>query len=90
VPVDRFFTPEDRCDLIVTHNFLVGWLVRHALGAPADRWLGLNAAHASLTVIRCRDGRPPALVSFNDLAHLPAELRWTGFPPGACPVIHVN
>ncbi|MGZ3599669.1 MAG: histidine phosphatase family protein, partial [Ktedonobacterales bacterium] len=31
---------EARHELVVTHNFLVGWLVRHALDAPRWRWLG--------------------------------------------------
>ena len=42
----------DRRELVVTHNFLVGWLVRAALDAPNWRWLSLNHANAGLTVIR--------------------------------------
>jgi len=70
----------DRRDLIVTHAFLIGWFVRHALDAPEWRWLGLNAANAALAVIRCTTDRPPMLASVNDMAHLPPDLRWTGFP----------
>lgn len=66
--------------LVVTHSFLVAWFVRHALGAPERGWLGVNAANAGLTVVRCLPGRGCRLLTFNDLAHLPAELRWTGFP----------
>ncbi|MFJ7064850.1 histidine phosphatase family protein [Streptomyces sp. NPDC101115] len=72
---------EPRHELVVTHNFLTGWLVRAALGAPPWRWLGINHANAALTVIRYAPGRPPALLLFNDTGHLPTELRWTGFPP---------
>ncbi|MFJ6940200.1 histidine phosphatase family protein [Streptomyces sp. NPDC101132] len=72
---------EPRHELLVTHNFLVGWLVRAALDAPNWRWLGINHANAALTVIRYAPGRPPAVLLFNDTGHLPAELRWTGFPP---------
>ncbi|MFI8101073.1 histidine phosphatase family protein [Streptomyces sp. NPDC086023] len=72
---------EPRHELLVTHNFLVGWLVRAALDAPQWRWLGINHANAALTVIRYAPGRPPAVLLFNDTGHLPAELRWTGFPP---------
>ncbi|MFB7230202.1 histidine phosphatase family protein [Streptomyces fimicarius] len=72
---------EPRHELLVTHNFLVGWLVRAALEAPKSRWLGVNHANAALTVIRYAPGRAPALLLFNDTGHLPAELRWTGFPP---------
>jgi broad specificity phosphatase PhoE len=68
----------ERHDLVVTHNFLIGWLVRHALDAPDWRWLGLDHANASLTVIRYSPGLPSALLLQNDLRHLPADLRWTG------------
>lgn len=71
---------EPRHELVVTHNFLVGWLVRAALDAPKWRWMGINHANAALTVIRYAPGRPPAVLLFNDTGHLPAELRWTGFP----------
>ncbi|WP_329374811.1 histidine phosphatase family protein [Streptomyces sp. NBC_01483] len=72
---------EPRHELVVTHNFLVGWLVRAALDAPKWRWLGINHANAALTVIRYTPDRPPAVLLFNDTGHLPTELRWTGFPP---------
>jgi broad specificity phosphatase PhoE len=39
----------DRHELVVTHNFLIAWLVRQALDAPPWRWLGLNVGHAALT-----------------------------------------
>jgi probable phosphoglycerate mutase len=67
-------------DLIVTHNFLIGWFIAHALHAPDWRWIGLNQQNCALTVILYQRGLPPALVSFNDAAHLPDQLRWTGFP----------
>lgn len=70
----------DTHELIVTHNFLVAWFVRHALGAPDSRWLGLNQGNCALTTILYRPDRPPALLRFNDMAHLPEPLRWTGLP----------
>ncbi|MFF4381272.1 histidine phosphatase family protein [Kitasatospora sp. NPDC001547] len=83
--VERFTGPvpggEERHELVVTHAFLVGWLVRHALDAPAWRWLGVNAANAALTVLRYTPGRPPAVLLLNDQGHLPEELHWTGYPP---------
>ncbi|MGW2377506.1 histidine phosphatase family protein [Kitasatospora sp. NPDC001683] len=83
--VERFTGPvpggEDRHELVVTHAFLVGWLVRHTLDAPGWRWLGLNAANAALTVLRFTPGRPSSVLLLNDQSHLPEELRWTGFPP---------
>ncbi|MFD7888691.1 histidine phosphatase family protein [Streptomyces albidoflavus] len=80
----RFTGPADgdevRRELLVTHAFLAAWLVRDALDAPPWRWIGLNHANTGLTVIRYTPGRPTALMLFNDLGHLPEELRWTGFP----------
>ncbi|MEU5024774.1 histidine phosphatase family protein [Streptomyces milbemycinicus] len=72
---------EPRHELVVTHNFLIGWLVRAALDAPDWRWLGLNHANAALTVIRYAPGRLSSVLFYNDMSHLPADLCWTGFPP---------
>ncbi|MFJ5874080.1 histidine phosphatase family protein [Streptomyces sp. NPDC093088] len=72
---------EPRHELVVTHNFLIAWLVRAALDAPEWRWMGINQANAALTVIRYAPGRAPSILLFNDTGHLPADLRWTGFPP---------
>ncbi|MEV4222284.1 histidine phosphatase family protein [Nonomuraea sp. NPDC049725] len=70
-----------RHELVVTHNFLIGWLVRAALDAPQWRWLGLNHGNAALTVIRYAPDRPASVLFYNDMGHLPPELRWTGFQP---------
>jgi probable phosphoglycerate mutase len=83
--LDRYARPPDPAgsdvhQLLVTHSFLVSWFVRHALDAPPARWLGLNSGNAALTVILYRADRPPTLLVFNDMAHLPPHLRWTGFP----------
>ena len=72
-------TREDRHDLLITHNFVISWFVREVLEAPEWRWMTLNQAHCGLTVLAQKPGRPWALVSHNDLAHLPFELR-TGLP----------
>src|SRR5688572_13348086 len=60
----RFAVPAARetHELVITHSFLIGWFVRDALGAPPERWLGLNTGNAALTVIRYSDDRPPALM----------------------------
>ncbi|TLQ45127.1 histidine phosphatase family protein [Streptomyces marianii] len=70
-----------RHELVVTHNFLIGWLIRAALDAPEWRWMGLNHSNGALTVIRYAPGKPSSVLFCNDMRHLPAELRWTGFPP---------
>ncbi|WP_428949974.1 histidine phosphatase family protein [Streptomyces sp. cg35] len=71
---------QPRHELVVTHNFLVAWLVRDALDAPSWRWIGLSHANAALTVIRYAPDRPASLLVYNDTGHLPRDLRWTGLP----------
>jgi serine/threonine-protein phosphatase PGAM5 len=75
----------DSHELIVTHNFLIGWLVSHALAAPPWRWIGLNQMNGGLTVIAYQAAAPPRLICFNDAGHLPPALRWTGFPSTVIP-----
>jgi len=70
---------DDRHELLVTHNFVIAWFVREALGAAAWRWIGLNQAHAGLTIIRVRTAKPPVLISHNDVGHLPPDIL-TGLP----------
>jgi probable phosphoglycerate mutase len=79
--VSEWMTPslEDRHSLLITHNFVIGWFVREVFEAPAWRWMGTNQANCGLTIIRVRSVKSPELVTHNDLAHLPAELR-TGMP----------
>ncbi|WP_436536056.1 histidine phosphatase family protein [Actinoplanes sp. HUAS TT8] len=68
----------DTYEVLVTHAYPIAWLVREALEAPLVRWLSLDSANTGLTVIEYRTGLAPTLVMFNDMSHLPAELRWTG------------
>ncbi len=74
--VRRFTGPveghEESHELVVTHAFLVSWLVRHAMDAPEWRWVGLNPDNAALTVIRYSPGRVSSLLFYNDMSHLPA------------------
>ena len=53
---------EDRHDLLITHNFVIAWLVREALGAPDWRWLSINQANCGLTVLTQKTGRPWSLL----------------------------
>jgi probable phosphoglycerate mutase len=61
--------------VLVTHAFVVGWFVRHALDAPRWRWMGLNPSHASLSVLHLRAEAPANLLGFDDLGHLTPGLR---------------
>jgi len=44
--LERFARPGgpdgDEYELVVTHNFLAGWLVSQAMAGPPWRWLGVN------------------------------------------------
>jgi serine/threonine-protein phosphatase PGAM5 len=60
----------DRHELLITHNFVIGWFVRHVLDAPTWRWIGLNQANCGLTTVQWDTERPPTLISFNDTGHL--------------------
>ncbi|MGB3169024.1 MAG: histidine phosphatase family protein [Rhodococcus sp. (in: high G+C Gram-positive bacteria)] len=71
---------DDLHEVLITHAYPIAWLIRHALDAPAARWLGLSSANAALTVIENRPELPPSIVMFNDMSHLRADLQWTGFP----------
>lgn len=71
--------PGDAHDLLITHNFVIAWLVREALQMPEWRWMTFNQANCGLTVLAQKPGRPWSLITHNDVAHLPAELR-TGLP----------
>lgn len=55
--------------LAVTHAFVLAWFVRCAMDSPPHRWMGLNPANASISVIDIRPSGP-VLQSFNDTGHL--------------------
>ena len=87
--LERFARPgddhHDTYELVVTHNFLVGWLVSQALEAPPWRWMGVNQMNCAVSIIGYLPASPAALISFNDACHLPPQLRWTGFPAALKP-----
>lgn len=70
---------EDVHELLITHNFVIAWFVREVLQSPEWRWMTLNQAHCGLTVLAQKQGRPWTVLSHNDTAHLPVEMR-TGLP----------
>jgi probable phosphoglycerate mutase len=72
---------EEHREVVITHAYLVGWLVTAALDSPPWRWVSVGVANAGLTIIRYTPQSPSSVVTLNDLEHLPPELRWTGFPP---------
>lgn len=87
----RFIRPNSRGqrathEVAVTHAYPIAWIVREVLEAPASRWMALaGVANAALTVIELNTGEPASVVMFNDMSHLPPDLRWTGFAGGKQP-----
>ena len=79
--VAEFLQPRrgERHELLITHNFVIGWFVRAVLGAPDWRGISINQANCGLTVLLQKPGRPWTLVTHNDTGHLPVEMR-TGLP----------
>jgi phosphohistidine phosphatase SixA len=71
----------ERHELVITHAFQVAWFVRDALETPESRWRDVIPANTGLTVIRYFPSGRTRVIVFNDLSHLPPELRWTGSPP---------
>jgi broad specificity phosphatase PhoE len=61
----------DRRELLITHNFVIGWFVRHVLEAPWWRWMNLSQSNCALTILQISTSEPAALVAFNDTGHLP-------------------
>ncbi|WP_047867437.1 histidine phosphatase family protein [Nocardiopsis sp. RV163] len=60
----------ERHEAVITHAYLVAWIVCVALDAPVWRWTTLAPANAALTVLRYSPGRPASVLAFNDTAHL--------------------
>ncbi|KAA9143500.1 histidine phosphatase family protein [Microbacterium lushaniae] len=75
----------ERHEVLITHDYPIAWLVRHALESPPARWLDLTSANAALTVLTYRAEAAPTVMMFNDMSHLSDDLRWTGFRPALRP-----
>jgi broad specificity phosphatase PhoE len=60
----------DRTLVAVTHAFVIGSFVGHALAAPADAWLKLPIANASITELRSRPSGEWAVARVSDTGHL--------------------
>jgi serine/threonine-protein phosphatase PGAM5 len=77
---DRYLAGGTGVEVAVSHGNLIRWLVAAALGAdPA--WFQLADYHCGLSAIVLRPGRRPALLAYNDVGHLPPELRGDEYPP---------
>lgn len=66
---------EVRRELVVSHGNLINWFAARALDAPPAAWMTPTDYHCGLTTILYRAGEPARLVTYNDVGHLPADLR---------------
>lgn len=57
-------------EVLITHAYPVAWMVREALGAPAESWLSLaGMPNTGLTVLEYGEG-PAVVHCVGDLSHL--------------------
>ncbi|MBV2363320.1 histidine phosphatase family protein [Streptomonospora nanhaiensis] len=80
-----FFDGYDRAEADDGRRRADALVERFACPAPAEAFEVLVTHATALTAIEYRDGAAPALLLYNDMGHLPADLRWTGFGPGVRP-----
>lgn len=80
--VDRYTTiaDADTRELIVSHGNLINYFVASAMDAPAHGWLRPVDYHCGLTVIRYSSESGPRILNYNDVGHLPPELRGIDYP----------
>lgn len=74
----RLFRPvrgRDRHSVVVCHGNVIRYCLVRALDLPEDTWLGFDTTNAGLTVFAIEaDGRRH-LLRYNDVGHLPPNLR---------------
>lgn len=80
--IARFTTvgATDTRELIVSHGNLINFFVSQAMDAPPHGWLRPVDYHCGLTIIRYSTSSGPRLITYNDVGHLPPELRGLEYP----------
>ncbi len=75
----KYFIPspdeEDRNDIIVCHGNVIRYFVTKALKVETMSWLQMTTGNCGLTVVRIKPDGSMKLVSFNDMGHIPPNLR---------------
>jgi len=75
----KYFVPsadeEDRNDIIVCHGNVIRYFVTKVLKVETMSWLQMTTGNCGLTVIRIKPDGSMKLVSFNDMGHIPPNLR---------------
>ncbi len=69
----------DRHDVLVCHGNMTRWFVAKTLGLDAKKWLNMDIANCSLTVISVKADGTTRLVIYSDVGHVPVERQtWSG------------
>ena len=75
----KYFIPspdeEDRYDIIVCHGNVIRYLVTKILKVETMSWLQMTTGNCGLTVVRIKPDGSMKLISFNDMGHIPPNLR---------------
>jgi serine/threonine-protein phosphatase PGAM5 len=75
----KYFIPspdeEDRNDIIVCHGNVIRYFVTKVLKVETMSWLQMTIGNCGLTVVRIKPDGSMKLVSFNDMGHIPPNLR---------------
>jgi broad specificity phosphatase PhoE len=65
----------ERTELVVAHGNLIRLFVCLALRSKPTTWLKMHVTNGGITVLLVTDRKARALVSYNDVGHLPVKLR---------------
>ena len=79
VAFSQYFIPspdeEDRNDIIVCHGNVIRYFATKVLKVETMSWLQMTTGNCGLTVVRIKPDGSMKLVSFNDMGHIPPNLR---------------
>ena len=75
----KFFVPspdeKDRNDIIVCHGNVIRYFVTKVLKVNTMSWLQMTTGNCGLTVVQIKPNGSMKLISFNDMGHIPPNLR---------------
>ena len=75
----KYFIPspdeEDRNEIIVCHGNVIRYFVTKVLKVNPMSWLQMTTGNCGLTVVSIKPNGSMKLISFNDMGHIPSNLR---------------
>jgi serine/threonine-protein phosphatase PGAM5 len=75
----KYFVPsqdqQDRNDIFVIHGNIIRYFVAKVLKVDTMSWLQMTTGNCGLTVIQIKPNGSMKLISFNDIGHIPPNLR---------------